>query len=62
MCFSLVDSGAKGYIDAQDIKLLARQCGDTLSTEEAEAIVKFSIDRGRIKESHFQHLFSPPSP
>jgi Ca2+-binding EF-hand superfamily protein len=61
-CFALVDADGKGFISVDDIQHLARQAGETIDVEEANAIMAHSSSRGNIAEPVFHALLSPPSP
>jgi hypothetical protein len=57
-CFSLVDTAHKGYITPSDLQRLADEVGEPMSFSEAEVL----LSSGRMIQTDFSRLFSPPSP
>lgn len=70
VCFSLLDKEQKGYINADDVRLLACDVGESISETQAEAIVAQTVlslpEEERTKKvltsSDFCRLFLRSSP
>merc|ERR1712113_1000420 len=51
--YGAFDEGGKGKINAEDLIRVAEQCGDTLTLEDATALIK-SVTKGKSDEIDFE--------